>query len=174
MLRYHHTSPMPHPIRVQFASIRDPISIQKYSLIVDNIHAAHNSVLHPSLPFQRYCACSRSPVPLACIPSNTNDGFTRLLNTLQVLEEQGSHAHAFAHSSSTEARLAEMASQIQRLKTTVASLLTPARQSYYYYHARIGAAARNCQHARIGENVPISSSNHLPLRRSPPPSPSIA
>ncbi|KAG0723691.1 hypothetical protein GWK47_042183 [Chionoecetes opilio] len=43
MLRYHHTSLMPHPVRVQLAGLRGPVTIDEYAEFVDNIHVAYTT-----------------------------------------------------------------------------------------------------------------------------------
>ncbi|KAG0718058.1 hypothetical protein GWK47_053233 [Chionoecetes opilio] len=59
MLRYRHTSLMPHPVRVQLAGLQGPVTINEYSEFVDKINAAYTS-FPPLLPTHHSCACSAS------------------------------------------------------------------------------------------------------------------
>ncbi|KAG0726824.1 hypothetical protein GWK47_035811 [Chionoecetes opilio] len=118
MLRYRHTSLMPQPVRVQLAGLWGPIAINEYSELVDKIHAAYTS-FPPPLPTHHSCACSASNrvrAPTVFTPSDTPAGSTKFLSALKRPGGRGGHGNSLAHSSSTDARLSDMASAIQRLE----------------------------------------------------------
>ncbi|KAG0721414.1 hypothetical protein GWK47_006360 [Chionoecetes opilio] len=147
MLRYRHTSLMPQPVRVQLTGLQSPANINEYSELVDKIHAAYTS-FPPPLPTHHSCACSasdgvRAPAmftPCDTLPVPRNPQVCRRGHGAR-----GGHGDALAHSSSTDARLSDMASAIQRLEATFSALHSPTSRKYCYYHGRFGAAARNCQ-----------------------------
>ncbi|KAG0715646.1 hypothetical protein GWK47_011451 [Chionoecetes opilio] len=147
MLHYRHTSLMPHAVRVQLAGLRGPVTINEYSELVDKIHAAYTS-FPPPLPTHHSCACSAAEgvrVPAVFTPSDTPAGSPKILSALERPGARGDHGTALAHSSSTDARLSDMASAIQRLQAAFSALHSPTSRKYCYYHGRFGAAVRNCQ-----------------------------
>ncbi|KAG0722246.1 hypothetical protein GWK47_044853 [Chionoecetes opilio] len=147
MLRYRHTSLMPLPVRVQLTGLQSPVNINEYSELVDKIHAAYTS-FPPPLPTHHSCACSASDgvrAPAMFTPCDTPAGTTKFLSVPERHGARGGHGDALAHSSSTDARLSDMASAIQRLEATFSALHSPTSRKYCYYHGRFGAAARNCQ-----------------------------
>ncbi|KAG0713851.1 hypothetical protein GWK47_015281 [Chionoecetes opilio] len=148
MLRYRHTSLMPHAVRVQLAGLRGPVTINEYSELVDKIYAAY-TLFPPPLPIHHSCACSASDgvrTPAVFTPSDTPAGSTKFLSALERPGARGGHCTALAHSSSTDAcLLSDIVSTIQRLEAAFSALHSPTSCKYCYYHGRFGAAARNCQ-----------------------------
>ncbi|KAG0720799.1 hypothetical protein GWK47_047705 [Chionoecetes opilio] len=148
MLRYRHTSLMPHAVRVQLAGLRGPVTPNEYAELVDNIHAAYITFPPPLPPPHYSCACSASDrvrAPAVFTPGDTPAGSTKFLSALERPGARGGHGNALAHSSSTDARLSDMASAIQRLEVAFSAHHSPISHKYCYYHGRFGAAARNCQ-----------------------------
>ncbi|KAG0727194.1 hypothetical protein GWK47_035156 [Chionoecetes opilio] len=147
MLRYRHTSLMLHPVRVQLAGLQGPVTINEYSELVDKIHATYTS-FPPPLPTHHSCACSASDgvrAPAVVTPCDTPAGSTKFLSVLERPRARGGHGNVLAHSSSTDARLSDMVSAIQRLEAAFSALYSPTSRKYCYYHGRFGAAARNYQ-----------------------------
>lgn len=163
ILRYRHTSLMPPYVRQQLATLRGPITLQEYAEIVDKVHAtytwtqppppshlayAYNTVGGFNAPaFSAFSNPSAFYTPSAPSAFNTHSALnapsattlhhTRFLNAVERPE-------ALTHSSSMDARLAEMTKAIQRLEAAMSDRHTPAQRRYCFYHDTFGAAARKC------------------------------
>ncbi|KAG0712740.1 hypothetical protein GWK47_017769 [Chionoecetes opilio] len=91
MLRYRHTSLMPHAVRVQLAGLRCPVTINEYAELVDNIHVAYTT-FPPPLPPHHSCACSASDgvrAPAVFTPGDTPAGSTKFLSALETRGARG-------------------------------------------------------------------------------------
>ncbi|KAG0715624.1 hypothetical protein GWK47_011504 [Chionoecetes opilio] len=147
MLRYRHTSLMPHPVCVQLAGLRGPVTINEYAELVDNIHAAYTTSPPPLLPHHS-CVCSAIDGVRALAVFTLGDtpaGSTKFLSALERPGAREGHDNALAHSSSADARITDIASAIQRLEAAFSALHSPTSHKYCYHHGSFGAASRNCQ-----------------------------
>ncbi|KAG0727596.1 hypothetical protein GWK47_034311 [Chionoecetes opilio] len=146
MLRYRHTSLMPHAVRMQLAGLRGPVTINEYAELVDDIHAAYTTFSPPLPPPHHSCACSAAGgvrAPAVFTLGDTPAGATKFLSALERPGRKG--AMTMPWHTALQRPLSNMASAIQRLEAACSALHSPTSHKYCYYHGRFGTAARYCQ-----------------------------
>lgn len=147
MLRYRHTSLMPHTVRLHLASVRGAITLQEYAELVDTIYTTYTASPLPAPPHLS-CVCSRQEavnVHAVHNPGHTREGFVAATTGRAAARPPGGHLDPPATTPPTEARLSAVEAALRRIEAAVATQPHSTRHRYCFYHARFGAAARNCQ-----------------------------